>query len=132
KTLGDQTTISLPECLAACFKESSFGCQGVNYNIQNGLCELFDTKPSLSDNPDVDFYANNCAGGGTPGVVTTCNFDGMKVTVTRDQSFTGAVFAKMKYDTCRTEVKDSSSAMLQLGKNTVDRISFLESMIRYF
>lgn len=52
----------------------------MNYNIQNGMCGLFDTAGSLSDNLNVDNYVSSC-GGGSPGVQTICNFDGMKVSV---------------------------------------------------
>lgn len=113
----------------------------------NGRCELFDTAGTLSDDPNTDFYKSTCAGatagGGTPGIQTICNFDGMKIVVTvyflftllaspksrfilqfnKDSAFSGAIFAKMKYDTCRTEVKDATMAMLLLGFPNADSSS---------
>lgn len=69
-----------------------FRCQGVNYNILNGKCELFDAAGSLSDDPNTDFYKSTCAGnitggGGPAGIQTICNFDGLKVVVINETTF---------------------------------------------
>lgn len=52
---------------------------------------------------------------GGVGVHTICGFDGMQVQVNNGEPFTGAVFVKNKYDTCRVEVKGQSTAELNLG-----------------
>uniref|UniRef100_A0A914XJN3 PAN domain-containing protein n=1 Tax=Plectus sambesii TaxID=2011161 RepID=A0A914XJN3_9BILA len=52
---------------------------------------------------------------GGVGVFTVCGLDGMQLQVNNGAPFTGAVFVKNKYDTCRVEVKDQATAQLSLG-----------------
>ncbi|VDN03622.1 unnamed protein product [Thelazia callipaeda] len=48
-------------------------------------------------------------------VQTICNYEGIKVQVKNNEAFSGAMFAKNKYETCRVEVSDSESATLVIG-----------------
>ncbi|KAK6050514.1 hypothetical protein COOONC_11982, partial [Cooperia oncophora] len=51
-----------------------------------------------------------------PGAIhTICNYEGIKVQVNNGASFSGVIFVKNKYDTCRVEVANSNSATLVLG-----------------
>ncbi|VDO92676.1 unnamed protein product [Soboliphyme baturini] len=111
--------VSRPDCLSMCLDDSK--CKGINYNHEIGSCaKVLGNPQSYSANPACNYYSKVCgvASGYTPGTVgvqTVCNLDGMKILVTKEESFTGSVFAKMKYDTCRVEVKESKTAMLYLG-----------------
>ncbi|KFD57899.1 hypothetical protein M514_01132 [Trichuris suis] len=101
---------ALPDCLAECLNEGQ--CQSVNYDNEIGACHLLEEGGATKESATMSFYSKVCGAGE---VQTICNFDGMKVKVTKEEPFTGAVFVKMKYDTCRVEVKDSNTAMLHLG-----------------
>uniref|UniRef100_A0A5S6QAT7 ZP domain-containing protein n=1 Tax=Trichuris muris TaxID=70415 RepID=A0A5S6QAT7_TRIMR len=101
---------ALPDCLAECLNEGQ--CQSVNYDHETGACHLLEEGGATKESATMSFYSKVCGAGE---VQTVCNFDGMKVKVTKEEPFTGAVFVKMKYDTCRVEVKDSNTAMLHLG-----------------
>uniref|UniRef100_A0A1I8A5G4 ZP domain-containing protein n=1 Tax=Steinernema glaseri TaxID=37863 RepID=A0A1I8A5G4_9BILA len=48
-------------------------------------------------------------------VQTICNYEGIKVQVKNPEAFTGVMFVKNKYDSCRVEVSNSDSATLVLG-----------------
>ncbi|GMT28150.1 hypothetical protein PFISCL1PPCAC_19447 [Pristionchus fissidentatus] len=48
-------------------------------------------------------------------IQTICNYEGIKVQVKNDELFSGVIFVKNKYDTCRVEVTQSNSATLTLG-----------------
>ncbi|KAK6730984.1 hypothetical protein RB195_007449 [Necator americanus] len=48
-------------------------------------------------------------------IQTICNYEGIKVQVNNGASFSGVIFVKNKYDTCRVEVANSNSATLVLG-----------------
>uniref|UniRef100_A0A9J2P8T1 ZP domain-containing protein n=1 Tax=Ascaris lumbricoides TaxID=6252 RepID=A0A9J2P8T1_ASCLU len=48
-------------------------------------------------------------------VRTICNYEGIKVQVKNNEAFSGVMFVKNKYDTCRVEVSNSDSATLLLG-----------------
>uniref|UniRef100_A0AC34QZT2 Uncharacterized protein n=1 Tax=Panagrolaimus sp. JU765 TaxID=591449 RepID=A0AC34QZT2_9BILA len=48
-------------------------------------------------------------------VQTVCNYEGIKVQVKNGVPFTGVIFVKNRYDTCRVEVENSDSATLVLG-----------------
>ncbi|VDM45224.1 unnamed protein product [Toxocara canis] len=48
-------------------------------------------------------------------VQTICNYEGIKVQVKNHGAFSGVMFVKNKYDTCRVEVSNSDSATLLLG-----------------
>uniref|UniRef100_A0A915CUF9 Apple domain-containing protein n=1 Tax=Ditylenchus dipsaci TaxID=166011 RepID=A0A915CUF9_9BILA len=48
-------------------------------------------------------------------VHTICNYEGIKVQIKNEEPFSGVVFVKNKYDTCRVEVGGSDSATLVLG-----------------
>ncbi|TKR93560.1 hypothetical protein L596_007987 [Steinernema carpocapsae] len=52
---------------------------------------------------------------GASAVQTICNYEGIKVQVKNQEAFTGVMFVKNKYDTCRVEVSNSDSATLVLG-----------------
>ncbi|CDW56151.1 PAN 1 and Zona pellucida domain containing protei n [Trichuris trichiura] len=101
---------ALPDCLAECLNEGQ--CQSVNYDNEIGACHLLEEGGATKESATMSFYSKVCGAGE---MQTICNFDGMKVKVTKEEPFTGAVFVKMKYDTCRVEVKDSNTAMLHLG-----------------
>ncbi|KAH7723892.1 PAN domain-containing protein [Aphelenchoides avenae] len=51
-------------------------------------------------------------------VHTICNYEGIKVQIKNQQPFSGIVFVKNKYDTCRVEVETSDSATLVIGLPT--------------
>ncbi|KAI6242498.1 hypothetical protein M3Y99_00216100 [Aphelenchoides fujianensis] len=48
-------------------------------------------------------------------IKTICNYEGMKVQVKNNQPFSGVMFVKNKYDTCRVEVTSSDTAILPMG-----------------
>ena len=48
-------------------------------------------------------------------IKTICNYEGIKVQVDNAEAFSGVVFVKNKFDTCRVEVTNSPSATLVLG-----------------
>ncbi|VDK88808.1 unnamed protein product [Litomosoides sigmodontis] len=48
-------------------------------------------------------------------VQTICNYEGIKVQVRNTEAFSGVMFVKNKYETCRVEVTDSESATLVIG-----------------
>uniref|UniRef100_A0A158Q7Z5 PAN domain protein n=1 Tax=Elaeophora elaphi TaxID=1147741 RepID=A0A158Q7Z5_9BILA len=48
-------------------------------------------------------------------VQTICNYEGIKVQVRNREAFSGVMFVKNKYETCRVEVTDSESATLVIG-----------------
>ncbi|CAI4221215.1 unnamed protein product [Auanema sp. JU1783] len=48
-------------------------------------------------------------------IQTLCNYEGIKVQVNNGEHFSGVIFVKNKYDTCRVEVANSNSATLNLG-----------------
>uniref|UniRef100_A0A0K0EZ99 No mechanoreceptor potential A (inferred by orthology to a D. melanogaster protein) n=1 Tax=Strongyloides venezuelensis TaxID=75913 RepID=A0A0K0EZ99_STRVS len=48
-------------------------------------------------------------------VQTICDYEGIKVQIKSPQSFTGVIFVKNHYETCRVEVSASDSATLELG-----------------
>ncbi|KAM3721511.1 Uncharacterized protein ACO02O_09298 [Dirofilaria immitis] len=48
-------------------------------------------------------------------VRTICNYEGIKVQVKNAEAFSGVMFVKNKYETCRVEVTDSESATLVIG-----------------
>ncbi|VDK45945.1 unnamed protein product [Anisakis simplex] len=48
-------------------------------------------------------------------VQTICNYEGIKVQVKNNEAFSGVMFVKNRYDTCRVEVSNSDSATLVLG-----------------
>ncbi|CAD5208767.1 unnamed protein product [Bursaphelenchus xylophilus] len=52
---------------------------------------------------------------GPEAVHTICNYEGIKVQIKNDKPFSGVVFVKNKYDTCRVEIGESDSATLVLG-----------------
>uniref|UniRef100_A0AAF5DBQ1 Guanylate cyclase domain-containing protein n=2 Tax=Strongyloides stercoralis TaxID=6248 RepID=A0AAF5DBQ1_STRER len=48
-------------------------------------------------------------------VQTICDYEGIKVQIKSPQSFTGVIFVKNHYETCRVEVSNSDAATLELG-----------------
>ncbi|KRY19222.1 Uncharacterized protein T12_6027, partial [Trichinella patagoniensis] len=102
--------VALPDCLSECLNTQD--CNGANYDHENGHCELLKELAMSKESATKSTFTRVCGAGE---IQTICNFDGMKVKVTKESPFTGAVFVKMKYDTCRVEVKDSNMAMLHLG-----------------
>uniref|UniRef100_A0AAF5Q1K6 PAN domain-containing protein n=1 Tax=Wuchereria bancrofti TaxID=6293 RepID=A0AAF5Q1K6_WUCBA len=48
-------------------------------------------------------------------VQTICNYEGIKVQVRNTEAFSGVIFVKNRYETCRVEVTDSESATLVIG-----------------
>jgi hypothetical protein len=48
-------------------------------------------------------------------IQTVCNYEGIKVQIKNNEPFTGVIFVKNRYDTCRVEVENSDSATLVLG-----------------
>ncbi|PAV81635.1 hypothetical protein WR25_17484 isoform H [Diploscapter pachys] len=48
-------------------------------------------------------------------ITTICNYEGIKVQVNNEEQFSGVMFVKNKFDTCRVEVANSNSATLVLG-----------------
>uniref|UniRef100_A0A0N4ZNC4 Apple domain-containing protein n=1 Tax=Parastrongyloides trichosuri TaxID=131310 RepID=A0A0N4ZNC4_PARTI len=48
-------------------------------------------------------------------VQTICDYEGIKVQIKSPQSFTGVIFVKNHYESCRVEVKNSDAATLELG-----------------
>ncbi|VDO67327.1 unnamed protein product [Heligmosomoides polygyrus] len=46
---------------------------------------------------------------------TICNYEGIKVQINNGGPFSGVIFVKNKYDSCRVEVANSNSATLVLG-----------------
>ena len=48
-------------------------------------------------------------------IKTICNYEGIKVQVENAESFSGVMFVKNKFDTCRVEVANSPQATLVLG-----------------
>jgi len=48
-------------------------------------------------------------------IQTVCNYEGIKVQIKNNEPFTGVMFVKNRYDTCRVEVQNSDSATLVLG-----------------
>uniref|UniRef100_A0AC35U0W2 Major sperm protein n=1 Tax=Rhabditophanes sp. KR3021 TaxID=114890 RepID=A0AC35U0W2_9BILA len=48
-------------------------------------------------------------------VQTVCDYDGIKVQIKSPQSFTGVIFVKNHYESCRVEVTGADSATLELG-----------------
>ncbi|OZC08932.1 hypothetical protein X798_04019 [Onchocerca flexuosa] len=48
-------------------------------------------------------------------VQTICNYEGIKVQVRNTEAFSGVIFVKNKYETCRVEVANSESATLVIG-----------------
>uniref|UniRef100_A0A7E4VYW4 ZP domain-containing protein n=1 Tax=Panagrellus redivivus TaxID=6233 RepID=A0A7E4VYW4_PANRE len=51
----------------------------------------------------------------TEAVQTICNYEGIKVQIKNNEPFTGVIFVKNRYDTCRVEIENSDSATLVLG-----------------
>ncbi|CAI4231348.1 unnamed protein product [Auanema sp. JU1783] len=48
-------------------------------------------------------------------IQTLCNYDGIKVQINHKEQFSGVVFVKNRYDTCRKEIINSNGATLNLG-----------------
>ncbi|EFO25782.2 PAN domain-containing protein [Loa loa] len=48
-------------------------------------------------------------------VQTICNYEGIKVQVRNTEAFSGVIFVKNRYETCRVEVTNSESAVLVIG-----------------
>ncbi|CAI5440355.1 unnamed protein product [Caenorhabditis angaria] len=48
-------------------------------------------------------------------IQTICNYEGIKVQINNGEPFSGVIFVKNKFDTCRVEVANSNAATLVLG-----------------
>ncbi|KAI6210434.1 hypothetical protein M3Y96_00327600 [Aphelenchoides besseyi] len=71
--------------------------------------------------PEANFEVKKFAPAGPPvsipadAVHTICNYEGMKVQIKNQQPFSGVVFVKNKFDSCRVEISGSDSATIVMG-----------------